>query len=610
MPDTKNNTGDTCLHVAARYDNKDVVKILISSRCSLSEKNQRGDTALHVAAALNHKKTVQLLLEAGIDANIRNDAFRTALDKARDNNHKELAMLLAKAPQVHRFLRGKTIKKQRGRQKTEGRSHSVTQVETQTNQVEFVEQGNSSAVEEDFPSSELLESTMAFKRHLHLHYPETLATNSSPNVRRRTKRREEQDKFCVEEKKQNVFDRKQHLFEDRDDVPVQFGKTYQLYTLYRDKDGTVRQSPAKGCHCKPLFKKLESELKATQKEMRLQILNVQERVNNRLKQIDHSNRHQIKVLDMLNQERVAAERRDMIYRIEQQATQGREEARITQQAAVKRWCLSQLKDMDRHTTPTKGHYCKLLPSPSTEHSLADTDLESLPLLSVLSGDSSSSLATYVNILPSKSPYSVGGSDQETGSQKYFEMKVDRSPDDYENTTLFPLPSTNALMSSADTPWQPTSASVQDSKQSAVVPRHGEGIGSSSSTPSISEHGPRWIPPQRRRYEHRKHSQELVRAGYSEQQNSRTLEFYIDCPAEPTFSQERNNLHAIEVTQRFFETVSTQLELWYERKLLEVEKQTELQAKKDKHDLLQRISILEEELQKMKTNDNTESTVHM
>lgn len=53
------------------------------------------------------------------------------------------------------------------------------------------------------------------------------------------------------------------------------------------------QSPAKGCHCKPLFKKLESELKATQKEMRLQILNVQERVNNRLKQIDHSNRHQV-----------------------------------------------------------------------------------------------------------------------------------------------------------------------------------------------------------------------------------------------------------------------------------------------------------------------------
>lgn len=39
---------------------------------------------------------------------------------------------------------------------------------------------------------------------------------------------------------------------------------------------------------------------------------------------------QIKVLDMLNQERVAAERRDVIYRIEQQATQGREEARITQ----------------------------------------------------------------------------------------------------------------------------------------------------------------------------------------------------------------------------------------------------------------------------------------
>lgn len=89
--------------------------------------------------------------------------------------------------------------------------------------------------------------------------------------------------------------------------------------------------------------------------------------------------------------------------------------------------MSQLKDMNVHI-PTKAQYYKLLSSPSVEQSVADADLESLPLLSVVSGDSSTSLATYVNVLPSESTYSLGGPDQEQpGSRTYFEMRVDRSP---------------------------------------------------------------------------------------------------------------------------------------------------------------------------------------
>lgn len=87
--------------------------------------------------------------------------------------------------------------------------------------------------------------------------------------------------------------------------------------------------------------------------------------------------------------------------------------------------MSQLKDMDGHI-PAKAQYYKLLPSPSVEKSVVDTDLETLPLLSVVSGDSSTSLATYVNILPSKSTHSLEGPEQ-MGSGTYFEMKVDRSP---------------------------------------------------------------------------------------------------------------------------------------------------------------------------------------
>lgn len=45
--------------------------------------------------------------------------------------------------------------------------------------------------------------------------------------------------------------------------------------------------------------------------------------------VDFSGLGQIKVLDMLNQERAVAERKNMIYRIEQRLAQGREETLMT-----------------------------------------------------------------------------------------------------------------------------------------------------------------------------------------------------------------------------------------------------------------------------------------
>ncbi|XP_037652419.1 ankyrin repeat domain-containing protein 6 [Sebastes umbrosus] len=615
-PDTKNNRGDTCLHVAARYNNLTLVKILLSSLCSVTQRNQAGDTALHVAAALNHKKTVQLLLEAGTDGKIRNNAGKTAFDKARDNNHKDVAHLLARAPQVHRFMRGRTIRKRRERLTAERRTQSVTRVDILPNK-------DSSSVVEETTSSEQLESRPAVKAGPHQqqkqqkqqqHYHETPATISSPYSHRKRRRVKEQALNEKDQKKgENDSNFKKNLLRDVGEDSAQNGKSYQLYTLYRDKDGNIRQAPANGCHCKPLLKKLEGQLKATQEEMRLHIFNVQEQVNSRLGQMDHRSRHQIKVLDVLNQERAAAERKNLVYKIEQRAAQGREEALMTQAAVsheLKRWCMSQLKDMDVHI-PAKAQYYKLLPSQSVEQSGAEADLEALPLLSVLSGDSSTSLATYVNILPFQSACSLGGPEQEQmGSRTYFEMKVDRSPDDYENTTLFPLPANHTsglLLGSADPPWQPPG--VQDGPiAAAVMSLCGEGFSSSSSQSSISAQGPR---PTQQGQEHgcdrqdRIHFGELMSARRRvgiHTEGTRTLEFFIDRPAEPTFSQERNSQHAMEVTQRFFETVSTQLERWYERKITEVEQQTELRVQQDTKELLQKISKLEEELQKLKTNE--------
>ncbi|XP_069544441.1 ankyrin repeat domain-containing protein 6 [Brachyistius frenatus] len=512
-PDTKNNVGDTCLHVAARYNNLTLVKILLSSLCSVTERNQGGNTALHVAAALNHKKTIELLLEAGTDGNVRNKVGKTALDKARDNNHRELSLLLAKAPQVQRLLRGRTIRKRRERLKAEHRTQSVTRIET------LPEKDSSSLVEET-PSSEQIESRAAIQ-------PSN--GDDIPKV------------------KNDSRTKKEPLCDHGVDRSTQNGKTYQVYTLYRDKEGKVCQAPATGCYCQPLVKQLEEQLKATQGEMRLRIVSMEEQVKRRLGLMDRRNRHQIKVLDMLNQERAAADRKHVIDKMEQRAAQGREEALMTQAALrheLKRWCLSQVKDMDVHV-PDEAQYFKLLPSPSVEQSVAEADHESFPLLSVLSGESSNSLATYVNIL--------------------------------DNTTA------------------------------EVVPSRGEGFSNSSSQSTIHDQGARLTPRQDHTHgrPHRKYFGELLRGSRHTGINAdstTTAEFIFDRPTEPTFSQERNNLHAMEVTQRFFETVSTQMERWCERKILEVEQQAEFRAQNDRKELLQRISTLEAELQTLRTSD--------
>ncbi|XP_053289763.1 ankyrin repeat domain-containing protein 6 [Pleuronectes platessa] len=600
-PDTKNNVGDSCLHVAARYNNLTLVKILLNSVCSVTERNQGGETALHVAAALNHKKTVQLLLEAGTDGKIRNNAGKTALDKARDNNHKELAILLARAPQVHRFMRGRTIRKRRERLISERRSQSFTRVEILPNK----EDGCS--VVEECRNSEQMQSRTAAERQPQRRrqqqqlYQKTPATidNAHSHCRRRD-RKQTLDEDDPRNGKTDFHNKRALLCDD--------GFT-QLFTRYRDEDGNLIQAPANGCHCKPFLKKLEGQMKATQEEMMLHILNVQERVSSQMGKMDQRNRHQIKVLNVLNEERAAAEKKNMVYRMERRAAQEREEALKTQAAVsdeLKMWWTSHLNDMDVRI-PANSQYYKLLSSPSVEMSEADADMESLPLLSLVSGDSSTSLANYVNILPTKSGQ---GDLEQVGRRRYFEMRLERSPDDYENTALFSPPSGHIRdipLGSADPIWQ--HSAVQDSPVAAVVPLCGGAFSSSSSQSSISEQGPGLIPHQDRRHDmkHMKHFGELMSSCRQENrpnESTTTLECFIK-PTEPSFNQEGNYLHAMEVTQRFFDTVSTQLERWYERKLGEVEQQIELRAQQDRKELTQRISTLEEELQRLNTNENAD-----
>lgn len=94
--------------------------------------------------------------------------------------------------------------------------------------------------------------------------------------------------------------------------------------------------------------------------------------------------------------------------------------------------------------------------------------------------------------------------------------------------------------------------MQDGPIAAVTSLCAEGFSGSSSQSSVSNWGPSLIQHQDHSYDrrYRKHCGELLsgrRHTGTVSEGARTLEFFIDPPTEPTFSQERNNLHAKEVS---------------------------------------------------------------
>ncbi|XP_051501960.1 ankyrin repeat domain-containing protein 6-like [Myxocyprinus asiaticus] len=613
LPDSKNNVGDTCLHIAARYNHLAMIKILLGSFGSVAEKNQVGDTALHVAAALNHKKTVSLLLEAGADASIKNNAGHTALDKARDNNSRDLAILLAKSNQVQRFARGKTVRKRRDILRAQRRAQSLP--------------GDPEAPRVK-DSAEVAGDTNSSDQVFHRIQPERNKVASSPCTRRKIKK--------PSRKSEHVYRREYHLHErespslrvkhssrsSQEEEETLHDKAFQLYTLYRDKDGQIKQAPANACHCKPLIKKLESKLKATKMEMRSQIHTVQEEINCKLGRIEHKNKHQFKVLEKLTQERVSAERMECHYRINQRATMERMEGERRQQVAatneVKSWCMSKIHDLEVRM-PAETQCYKLLRSPSVDHTLVDTDSEGLPLLSLISDESSSSLANYVNVLPIPGAGPRSGVKslefEDTLGKRYFEMELDGSSDDYYNLSDLSMVKHKPLsrkLAAADPKWRRTELQEVDFSKPRPDKRDElfDSSASSSQTTFSKQFnnsdtdqapGPAW--------KHPRHLKDRIKAHHAHSQEGgamKTLEIFADRPTEATFIQERTNLHAMEVTHRFFETVSTQLERWYERKILEAQRVAEQKALQDRANLLEKINILEEELQRLRTNTNTKT----
>uniref|UniRef100_A0A6I8PDM4 Ankyrin repeat domain 6 n=1 Tax=Ornithorhynchus anatinus TaxID=9258 RepID=A0A6I8PDM4_ORNAN len=460
--DLKNNAGDTCLHVAARYNHLPIIRVLLSAFCSIHEKNQAGDTALHVAAALNHKKVVKILLEAGADARVC--LAQGSVSAADTPSSERAAPRLGEAKEEARSAspepRARAHRKKRPKEKVSAFSDPTPPADQQP-----------------------------------LPGPQGHLRN---NPKRRNKHR------CPSP------------------PPPHEVRAYQLYTLYRGKDGKVMQAPVKGCRCEPLINKLENQLEATVEEMKAEFGTVRDKMNTKLGQMEDRTQHQLRVLDKLMGERMSAERTECLNRLQQHAQLERHDGERRQVSLVdelKNWCLGKIQNLElKLSGESRASGPQSTPSPGES-----------PARSVVP-----EVAPEVAVRPK-----------------------DRAP--------------------GAAPPGPKLRHVKVQTASRAEPPPGPCVHRATQTRKADKGG-----QGRHRAQH------------------------PPAPAARPDPPLRDRTQALEITQYFFEAVSTQMEKWYERKMEEARCQATQRALQEKAALKEHIHSLEEELTKLRTEVQKDS----
>ncbi|NXF92421.1 ANKR6 protein, partial [Eubucco bourcierii] len=553
--DLKNNAGDTCLHVAARYNHLPIIRVLLSAFCSVHEKNQAGDTALHVAAALNHKKVVKLLLEAGADASVVNNAGQTPLEVARQHNNPEVALLLTKASQVSRFNRGRSLRKKRERLKEERRAQSVPRDEV-------VQSKGSVSAADDTPSSDQPPQQKSDPKDEHH------STSPDPKGKRSKKKKPKEkvsahsdpispaDQQTLPRPQQNLPKRrtKHHCSSP---PPPHEVRAYQLYTLYRGKDGKVMQAPINGCRCEPLINKLENQLEATVEEIKAEFGTVQDKMNVKLGQMESKTQHQLRVLDKLMAERLSAERAECLQRLQQHAelekSQG-EKRQISLVDELKTWCMLKIQNLE------------LKLSGDSRSSRPKSTLSTCTEQQLIVGRAASSSAPAQDVRPK---------DKAVGSSTFHRCQQELSSSEPLGSKLRHVKVQAAL--------QPLTEPAKTEPQSSCF------INKGTQTKKSSKSG-------------QSRHKALHHAGAHQGQEQQPSALPAGQPPAPA----RDTSQALEITQYFFEAVSTQMEKWYERKIEEARCQANQKAQQDKAALKEHIKSLEEELSKLRTKVQKES----
>ncbi|XP_015091484.1 ankyrin repeat domain-containing protein 6 isoform X1 [Vicugna pacos] len=560
--DLKNNAGDTCLHVAARYNHLSIIKLLLSAFCSVHEKNQAGDTALHIAAALNHKKVVKILLEAGADGTIVNNAGQTPLETARYHNNPEVALLLTKAPQVLRFSRGRSLRKKRERLKEERRAQSVPRDEVAQSKGS-VSAGDTHSSEQAAPRKEEAREDLLSAS------PEPTAKDSRPRKPRPkvsafSDPTPPADQQPGQQKNLHTHGhpKKRPRHRCSPPPPPHEFRAYQLYTLYRGKDGKVMQAPINGCRCEPLINKLENQLEATVEEIKAELISVQDKMNTKLGHMETKTQHQMRVLDKLMVERLSAERTECLNRLQQHSDAEKHEGEKRQMSLVdelKTWCMLKIQNLEMKLSGD-SRVSRTKSTPSTYESSTGVDQSVVTAGPVAASDSS--------------PPVVRPKEKALSSTATHRLQQELSSSDCTGSRLRNVKVQTALL--------PLKEATKCDLQAGPCVDRGTQTKKSGKSGQTRHRTQQPAPSNTCR-------QPPPAAG-----------------GEQTAPHLRDTSQALELTQYFFEAVSTQMEKWYERKIEEARSQASQKAQQDKATLEEHIKSLEEELAKLRTKVQKEN----
>ncbi|XP_058291384.1 ankyrin repeat domain-containing protein 6 isoform X4 [Hylobates moloch] len=560
--DRQDKDGNTALHEASWHGFSQSAKLLVKAGANVLAKNKAGDTALHVAAALNHKKVAKILLEAGADTTIVNNAGQTPLETARYHNNPEVALLLTKAPQVLRFSRGRSLRKKRERLKEERRAQSVPRDE--------VAQSKGSVSAGDTPSSEQAVARKEEARE------EFLSASPEPRAKddRRRKSRPKVSAFSDptppadqqpgHQKNLHAHNhpKKRNRHRCSSPPPPHEFRAYQLYTLYRGKDGKVMQAPINGCRCEPLINKLENQLEATVEEIKAELGSVRDKMNTKLGQMENKTQHQMRVLDKLMVERLSAERTECLNRLQQHSDVEKHEGEKRQISLVdelKTWCMLKIQNLEQKLSGD-SRACRAKSTPSTCESSTGADQSVVTAGPAAASDSS--------------PPVVRPKEKALNSTATQRLQQELSSSDCTGSRLRNVKVQTALL--------PVNEAARSDQQAGPCVNRG------TQTKKSGKSGPT-----------RHRAQQPAASSTCEQPPPAA-------GSEQTGPHIRDTSQALELTQYFFEAVSTQMEKWYERKIEEARSQASQKAQQDKATLKEHIKSLEEELAKLRTRVQKEN----
>uniref|UniRef100_A0A4X1VE82 Ankyrin repeat domain 6 n=1 Tax=Sus scrofa TaxID=9823 RepID=A0A4X1VE82_PIG len=525
--DVQDDGDQTALHRATVVGNTEVIAALIQEGCALDRQDKAGDTALHIAAALNHKKVVKILLEAGADGTIVNNAGQTPLETARYHNNPEVALLLTKAPQGS-VSAGDTHSSEQAAPRKEEAKEDCLSASPEPRAKDCRQRKSRPKVSAFSDPTPPADQQPGQQKNTHTH--------SHPKKRPRRR--------CSPPPPPHEF------------------RAYQLYTLYRGKDGKVMQAPINGCRCEPLINKLENQLEATVEEIKAELVSVQDKMNTKLGHMESKTQHQMRVLDKLMVERLSAERTECLNRLQQHSDSEKHEGEKRQMSLVdelKTWCMLKIQNLelklsgDSRASRTKS-------TPSTCESSTGVDQSVVTAVAAVASDSSPQVVRPKEKAPSSTathrPQQELSSSDHTGS-RLRNVKV--------QTASLPLKEAAKCDSQAG-PCVDRGTQTKKSGKSGQMRHRGQ-----QPAPSAACGQP---PPA---------------AG-----------------GEQTAPHIRDTSQALELTQYFFEAVSTQMEKWYERKIEEARSQASQKAQQDKATLEEHIKSLEEELAKLRTKVQKEN----